>query len=115
MHIRILHSVVMHQMLPYETKSAPARLCQRQRCAIRQSLPLRILARHELIQNPHNLLQALQPRIQLLTHSRLIITQLGIEVLPIGCRTHGGAEDGLHDEAMVLFECIAVCISERIG
>ena len=112
--MRLLRPVIMHQCF-HSTKTTPNRLCQRQRCPVWQSLPLRILTRQKLIQNAYNLLQTLQPRVQLLAHSRLVITKLRIEVLPVGRRTHGGTEDGLHDKAMVLFQGIAVCISEGIG
>lgn len=77
-----------------------------------QSFPLRLLPRHKLIQNAHDPLQALQPRIQLLAHPGLIIPQLRVKVLPIRRRAHRGAENRLHDERMMLLQRPTVRVSE---
>ena len=77
------------------------------------SLPLRLLPRHELIQNPHNLLQRHQPRIQLPTHPPLIIAQLRIKVLPVRRRTHRRAKNRLDNKRVVFLERIPVRIPKR--
>jgi hypothetical protein len=78
-------------------------------------LPLRLLPRHELVQDGKVLLQALEPLLELSLHLRVVVTQLVVEILPVGGRAHGGAEDGLHDEGVVWLEGVAVGVAERVG
>lgn len=78
-------------------------------------LPLGLLARQERLQNPDLLIQRLQPDSQPLMHRRLVGAQLDVEVLPVGTRGHGGAEDGLHEEGVVRLQGGAVGVAEGDG
>jgi hypothetical protein len=75
-------------------------------------LPLRLLPRQKLIQDGNILLQALQPLLQLGLHLCVVITELLVEILSVGCGAHGCTEDWLHDERVVGLECVAVGIAE---
>jgi hypothetical protein len=79
------------------------------------SLPLRLLPLQELIQHRDILLEALEPLLQLRLHLRIVGSQLLVEVLPVRCRAHGGAEDGLHDEGVMWLEGVAVGFAEGVG
>lgn len=78
-------------------------------------LPLGFLACLEGLQDGHHLLQ----RRDLLLHSRedlgLVISQLGIEVLAVRSRGHGGAEERLHHERVVRLEGATIGITEGVG
>jgi hypothetical protein len=78
-------------------------------------LPLRLLPRHELLQDGKVLLKATEPLLQLSLHLCVVITQLVVKVLPVRGRAHGGAEDGLHNERVVRLEGVAVGVAERVG
>jgi len=78
-------------------------------------LPLPLLRRKERLQNPDPLLQRLQPTLQPLLHSRLIISQFGVKVLAVWARAHGGAEYRLDEERVVLLERLAVGFAETDG
>lgn len=79
------------------------------------ALPLRLLRRQERLQNLHPLLQRLKPTLQPLLHSRLIISQLGVEVLAVRACAHGGAEYRLDKEGVVLLQRLAVGFTETGG
>ena len=68
--------------------------------------PQHILPRQKRLHNADLLLQRRHPLGQLSPHALLIalIAQFGVEVLAIWGCGHGGAEDGLYDDAVVLFE-----------
>nr|POE94435.1 hercynylcysteine sulfoxide lyase [Quercus suber] len=78
-------------------------------------LPLDILPRQELIEDLDPLLERGDVLVHLLVHARLVVAQLGVEVLAVGRRGHGGGEDGLDEEGVVLLERGAVGIAERVG
>lgn len=79
------------------------------------SLPLSLLSIQEALQNSQSSLQRCKPNPQRLINLRLILSQLNIEVFSIRTSTHGRAENGLYHEAMVRFQCIRICVSERDG
>lgn len=58
-------------------------------------LPLGLLAGQEVVQNLDNLLEAAQPSTELLLNAGLVVTELCVEILAVGCGAHGGAEDRL--------------------
>jgi hypothetical protein len=78
-------------------------------------LPLRLLPALELLQNAHNLLQTREPSIELLVHALLIVAQVRVEGLAVGCGAHGGGEDGLDHEGVVGLEGVAVGGTEGLG
>jgi hypothetical protein len=78
-------------------------------------LPLGLLPGQELLQNSKVLLQTTKPLLQLTLDLRIVVTELLVEVLPVWCCAHGGAEDGLHDEGVVGLEGVAVGIAEGVG
>jgi hypothetical protein len=78
-------------------------------------LPLRLLPSQELLQDSKVLLQATKPLLELSLDLRIVIAELLVEVLPVWCCAHGGAEDGLHDEGVVRLEGVAVGIAEGVG
>jgi hypothetical protein len=78
-------------------------------------LPLGVLAVQEALEDSNDLLQGGEVDAQLLLNLGLIGTKLGIEVLAVRASTHGGAEDGLDEEAVVGLQGGAVCGAERVG
>jgi hypothetical protein len=78
-------------------------------------LPLCLLPRHELVQDSKVVFEALKPLLKLSLHLCIVVAQLVVKVLPVRGRTHGGAEDGLHDERVVRLEGVAVGVAERVG
>jgi hypothetical protein len=78
-------------------------------------LPLRLLPGQELLQDSKVLLQATEPLLQLSLDLCIVIAELLVEVLPVWCCTHGGAEDRLHDEGVVGLEGVTVGIAEGVG
>lgn len=79
-------------------------------------LPLGLLGVQEALENLQVLLQRAQPGSQLLLHLGLVaagLRQLGVKVLAVRGRAHGGAEDGLDEEAVVRLERVAVSRAER--
>ena len=93
----------------------PRRLTRPSHQTHRTILPLPLLRRKERLQNPHPLLQRLQPTLQPLLHSRLIVAKLGVKVLAVRARAHGGAEYRLDEERVVLLERLAVGFAETDG
>lgn len=79
------------------------------------NLPLILLPAQELLENVDPLLQRSQPLAQLLVHPRLIIAQLGVEVLPVWGGRHGGGEDRLDEHAVELLKGVAVGVAEGDG
>lgn len=77
------------------------------------SLPLSLLPRCKLLQDPDHLLQGPQPDRQRLIDLGLVIAELLVEVLAVRGGAHGGAEDGLDDERVVRLERVAVGAAER--
>lgn len=77
--------------------------------------PLSLLALEESLENVNNLLQGGEILLKLRFHLLLIITKLGIKVLAVGAGAHGGAENGLDNEAVVGLERGAVRAAERVG
>lgn len=75
-------------------------------------LPLGLLTGHELVKDGEVLLQTRQPLGELLLNLCLVITKLGVEVLPVGGSAHGGAEDGLDEEGVVWLKRVAVGCAE---
>lgn len=78
-------------------------------------LPLRLLPRLERLQNRHLPLQRLQPLPRRRVHLAGVVAQLGVKVLAVRRRGHGGAEDGFHEEGVVGFERVGVGGSEGGG
>jgi hypothetical protein len=78
-------------------------------------LPLGVLGVEEALEDAHNLVQRLQVLAQLLLDLLLVGAELGVKVLAVGAGTHGGAEDGLDEEAVVRLEGDAVSAAERVG
>lgn len=78
-------------------------------------LPLGVLPGQELVQYRNNLLQRRKVCLQLLLDLGVIAAQLGVEVLPVWCGAHGGAEERLNDERVVGLEGVAVGVTERVG
>jgi hypothetical protein len=81
--------------------------------AARALSPFCLLRGQEVVQVLDNVLQAAQPSTQLFLNTRLVVTELGVEVLAVGGCAHGGTEDGLDHETVVLAEGVAVCGAER--
>jgi hypothetical protein len=73
-----------------------------------QQLPLCFLSCQEVVQVLDNVLQAAQPSTQLFLNTGFVVTKLGVEVLAVGSCAHGGTEDGLDHETVVLAEGVAV-------
>lgn len=76
-------------------------------------LPLGFLGGQEVVQDLDNVLEAAQPSTKLFLNTSLVVTKLGVEVLAVGSCAHGGAENGLDHEAVVLAEGVAVGRAER--
>ena len=77
------------------------------------SLILCFLCSQEVIQGLDNVFKAAQPSTKLFLNTGLVVAELGVEVFAIGSRTHGGTEDGLDHETVVLAEGVAVGCAER--
>ena len=75
-------------------------------------LPLGLLGGQKVIKNLDKLLQTSQPITKLILNSSLIVTKLCVKVLAVGCSAHGGTEDGLDHETVVLGECVSVAGAE---
>lgn len=73
-------------------------------------LPLRLLPVQKPLQNRNDPLQRSQPSLQLLLYPLFLPLpgKLSVEVLAVRTRAHRGAEDGLHHEAVMWFQSIAV-------
>ena len=78
-------------------------------------LPLSLFPGQELVQCSNNLLQCSQVALELLLDLRIITAKLSVEVLPVWCGAHGGAEQRLDDERVVRLEGVAVGIAEGVG
>ena len=78
-------------------------------------LPLSLLACQELVQCSNNLLERRQVLLELLLDLRIVTAELSVEVLPVRCSAHGGAEEGLDDEGVVGLEGVAIGIAEGVG
>ena len=79
------------------------------------SLPLGLLALNEGLQDGHNVLQGSQVLVHILLDLRIVGAELAVEVLAVGASAHGGAEDGLDEEAVVRLKGDAVGIAEGLG
>ena len=109
--VRLFYDLHAFMILHAETVDRPASVPE----LLYLILPLGLFASQELVQNSDVLLQSLQPLIQFLVHTWLVISQLGIEVLSVGCSRHGGGEDGLDDEGVVRLKSLAVGFTEGGG
>ena len=78
-------------------------------------LPLSLLLGQELVQCSNNLLQRREVRLQLLLNLGVVLAKLGVEVLPVRCGAHGGAEERLDDEGVVGLECAGIGLAEGVG
>lgn len=78
-------------------------------------LPLRLLALEESLEDSDNLVQRLQVLTQLLLNLCLVRSKLGVKILAVGARAHGGTEDWFYEEAVVRLKGNAVCVAEGIG
>jgi hypothetical protein len=87
----------------------------RPRSFVTSCLPLGLLPGQELVQCSNDLLQRRQVALELLLDLRLVAAELSVEVLPVWCGAHGGAEQRLDDERVVGLESVAVGIAEGIG
>lgn len=81
----------------------------------RPYLPLGVGAGEELLQDNDNLLERLEVDSEVALDLGLVGAQLGVKVLAVGGSAHGGAEDGLDEEAVVGLEGAAVGLAERVG
>lgn len=68
-----------------------------------------------MVQCSNNLFQRGQVALKLLLDLSIVAAKLGVEVLPVWCGAHGGAEQRLDDERVVGLECVAVGIAEGVG
>jgi hypothetical protein len=113
------HKVETFNALLMRSYSSMTHLNQLRKCFsaryLSHCLPLRLLPRHELIQDGKVLLEALEPLLKLSLHLCVVVAQLVVKVLPVWGRAHGGAEDGLHNERVVRLEGVAVGVAERVG
>ena len=78
-------------------------------------LPLSLLPGQEPVQCSNNLLQRREVCLELLLDLGAVLAQLGVEVLPVRCGAHGGAEERLDDEGVVGLERAGVGLAERVG
>lgn len=78
-------------------------------------LPLGLLAVEEVLEDFDNLGQRGEVHLEVVSDLFVVVAELGIEVLAVRAGAHGGAEDGLDDEAVVRLEGLAVGGAERIG
>ena len=78
-------------------------------------LPLSLLGLLETLEDAHNLLQGCQPGPQLIMDLFLVVSKLGVKVLPVRASSHGSTEDGLDEEAMMGLESGAISGAERVG
>lgn len=76
-------------------------------------LPFCLLSRQEVVQVLDNVLKAAQPSTELFLNTGLVVTELGVKVLTVGSCAHGGTEDGLNHETVVLAKGVSVCGTER--
>lgn len=77
-------------------------------------LPLRLLAIEKRLDDSNDLVERSEVLAQLLLDLLLVVAELGVEVLAVGAGGHGGAEDGLDEEAVVRLERDAVGAAERV-
>lgn len=77
-------------------------------------LPLGLLGVDKLLEDAHDLLQGGKVGRHLLGDLGLVVTELGVEVFSVWAGAHGGAEDGLDDEAVVRLEGGAVGVAEGV-
>lgn len=78
-----------------------------------RKLPLGFFRGQEVVQDLDNVFEAAQPSTKLFLNASLVVTKLGVKVLAVGSCAHGGAENGLDHEAVVLAEGVAVGGTER--
>jgi hypothetical protein len=64
-------------------------------------LPFGILGIEETLEDADDLLEALQVYAKFFLNLLVVVAELAVEVLAVRAGAHGGAEDGLHEEAMV--------------
>ncbi len=84
-------------------------------CVPRTLLPLGLLALNKSLEDGNNLVQSLQVLAHLLVNLSLVRTKLAIEILAVRASAHGGAEDGLDEEAVVRLKGDAVGVAEGLG
>ena len=78
-------------------------------------LPLGLLAVKESLEDGDNLVQSSQVLAHLLLDLLLVGAKLAVEVLAVRAGAHGGAENGLDEEAVVRLEGDAVGAAEGLG
>lgn len=78
------------------------------------TLPLRLLAVLERLENRHPLLQSLHLARERSGNLGIVATQLRVKVLSVRRGRHGGREDGLDDERVVRLEGVAVGRAEGV-
>ena len=78
-------------------------------------LPLSVLAVDEPLEDTDNLFQTHEVGTHLESDLLAVVTELGIKVLAVGRGTHGSAEDGLDDEAVVGLQGRGIGGAERVG
>lgn len=77
-------------------------------------LPLGILAGEEALEDADNLLEGGEVDTELSGDLVLVGAELGVKVLAVGAGAHGGAEDGLDEEAVVGLEGGGVGVAEGL-
>lgn len=78
-------------------------------------LPLSLLASQESLEDLNNLLQSIKISLKILLDLGRIITHLAVEILAVGTRGHGGAEDGFDEEGVEGLEGFGVGGAEGVG
>lgn len=78
-------------------------------------LPLGLLAVEELLENANNLGESSEVDLEIAVDLGAVVAELGVKVLAVGASAHGGAEDGLDEEAVVRLEGAAVGSAEGVG
>lgn len=78
-------------------------------------LPLGVLAIEKLLKNANNLGESSKVDLKVAGDPGVVVAKLGVEVLAVRASTHGGAEDGLDEEAVMRLEGAAVGGAEGVG
>lgn len=78
-------------------------------------LPLSLRGVEEPLEDADDLFQRFEVLAQLHLNLLLVRAELDIKVLAVGASAHGGAEDGLHKEAVMGLEGDTVGVAEGVG